>query len=808
MSNKRITSSITLCVLIVLLFPTHGSAQLANVEPFLKQHCYDCHADGTTEGGLDIKKLSRDLDDEAAFATWERMFDRVNDGEMPPADVVPPSSSAKRTMISKLASELTSAHQKRKATVLRRLNRNEYENTLNDLFGTNLKLAQRLPVDGRSHEFDNVGSALSISMVQLQKYLECIDDVFDESIVSTIKPPERNVVRASYADTRGAGDWLNKVWLHRDDGAVVFFRDLAYPTGMLREATVREAGWYLVRVNGYAFQSKQPITFELGATTFARGAEKPVFGYFEFPPGKPTTVEMKVWMPERFMVKVTPYGIADDENYIRNNGIKTYPGPGLAVHWIEVEGPLIESFPSRGHKLLFDGIDRSEVIPQNKSMREKPWYRPKFEMRSDQLRADVKQALLRIAERAFRRPVTDADVAPYLKLFQAQRAEEATNEEAFRTAVAAIFCSPDFLYLRESPGRLTDAALATRLSYFLTRSAPDDELRKAIHTGALTRSPDAILKQADRLLQHPHSERFIEDFTDAWLNLRDISFTNPDDTLFPEYDGFLHFSMLKESRSFFRKLIDDNLGVRNVVQSDFAMLNSRLASHYGIDGVNGPDIRRVPIPKNSVRGGVLTQASVLKVSANGTNTSPVVRGIWVMERLLGETPSPPPPGIPGVEPDIRGATTLRELLAKHRDADNCRSCHEEIDPPGFALESFNPIGGWRDHYRSLGKGEKVDLRVNGRRVRYRVGQPVDSSGITPDGTKFTGFTQFRKELAKDEQRIARTLITKLLTFATGREMGFSDRPEINRLVADAAKTDYGLHDIIHLVITSDIFQSQ
>ncbi len=268
--------------------------------------------------------------------------------------------------------------------------------------------------------------------------------------------------------------------------------------------------------------------------------------------------------------------------------------------------------------------------------------------------------------------------------------------------------------------------------------------------------------------------------------------------------------MLEETRSFFRKLIDDNLPVENIVKSEFAMLNERLAEHYGIEGVAGPEIRPVTLPKDCVRGGFLSQGSVLKVSANGTNTSPVVRGVWVTERILGEEVPPPPPGVPGVEPDIRGATTLRERLDKHRALDSCRGCHQVIDPPGFALESFDPIGGWRDRFRTLGGGSKdrVNREIRGLKVRYGLGLPVDASGQLPDGSAFSGFVQFRDQLAARRKQLATALTTKLLTFATGREMGFSDRQEIDRIVEQAAGSNYGVRDLMLQVCLSDTFRTR
>lgn len=380
-------------------------------------------------------------------------------------------------------------------------------------------------------------------------------------------------------------------------------------------------------------------------------------------------------------------------------------------------------------------------------------------------------------------------------------------EEAYRTALAAILCSPDFLYFSESEGELDDHALASRLSYFLTRTLPDKELVQAAKEGDLSTNSSSLREQADRLIASEKFHRFVKDFTNGWLDLRDIEFTTPDDRLFPEFDSFLQDSMLDETRQFFRKLIEENLSVSHLAKSDFSMLNWRLAEHYGISGVTSPVVEKTTIPSGIPRGGILSQASIHKVSANGTNTSPVLRGVWINERILGKHPAPPPPGIPGVEPDIRGAATIRELLEQHRDSVSCQSCHEMIDPPGFALESFNPIGGWRETFRSLGQGEKPEQRMVGsKQIRYKYGPPVDSSGQLPDGRQFEGFEEYRTLIAKDQDQLAKALLTHLLTFSTGRKMGFSDRAEIDTLVAESAKRGYGVRELIYLTLDSDIFR--
>ncbi|MCA9177557.1 MAG: DUF1592 domain-containing protein [Planctomycetales bacterium] len=776
------------------------------LQAFFTEHCADCHNADTREGGLSITGLGRDLGDAATFAQWERLYDRVQVGEMPPPSQKRPRPSQVQQFLKTLAGPLAAAHEARKGTVFRRLNRREYENTMNDLFGTRVELANLLPEDGRSHEFDNVGESLSISMVQLQRYLEAADLVLDAAIASELKAKAPEVKRATYSETSEGQRFIGSAWKQLPDGAVVFFRSQAYPSGMLRSANVRTTGRYKIRVTGYAYQSEKPVTVAIGATTFARGAERPTFAYRAFPPGAPTTVEVTAWLKERYMVELTPWGLHDKDNEIRKNGIESYPGPGFAVQHVELEGPLIDEFPSRGHQLIFAGLQRVEVEPSNPSAKTKPWYRPQFELKLADPPTEVRAVLRRIVTAAFRRPATEQQVETFMTLFEQQRADGASAEAALRTAVAAICCSPEFLFLPEQPGWLDDFALASRLSYFLTRTAPDGELLRTAVAGELRRHPEKLLAQTRRLLADPRRERFVVDFTDAWLNLRDIEFTSPDRNLFPEFDPFLQHSMLEETRRFFAGLVDENSRVRDLIKPDYAWLNHRLAEHYGIEGVESPEVQRVALPAGSVRGGLLGQASVAKVSANGTNTSPVVRGVWVMERLLGETPPPPPAGVPGVEPDIRGASTLRELLDRHRNLDSCSGCHQKIDPPGFAMESFNPIGGWRERFRSLGEGERVDRQVNGRRVPYRLGPAVDASGTVQGAGAFANFWEFRDLLAGDEERLARAFVGKLLTFATGRELGFSDRQAVDQILEQARPDGFQVRELIEMVVLSEVFR--
>ena len=787
---------------------TKASFEFKKIEGFLENQCLDCHDADMKKGGLDLDSLSKNLDDPAAMAKWVRLHDRVENGEMPPKNKKQPAAADKAEFLAELGASLTGAHAKAKGTVLRRLNRIEYGNTMNDLFGTHLDLSSMLPEDGRSHEFDNVGEALSVSSVQLQTLLDAVDKVMDTAIVNSIAKPEIKVIKAGYLDGKDGENFLDKHWGKAPDGAVVFFRRVGYPSGQLRGSRVPAAGFYKIRVTGYAYQSENPITFSIGATTYQRGAEKPTFGYYSMPPGKPSTVEIETFIDQHYMIQLEPYGLSVNNNEFKKIGALKFKGPGLAINHVEIEGPIVKEFPSRGHRFVFDGINRKEVMPRNPNDRKKRYYRPNFVVETTDASGDATKVLQRVATKAFRRPVTTEKLAPYVKLFEAETANGSTFEEALRTSVAAVFCSPDFLYFQEKPGRLDDHALATRLSYFLTRTLPDEQLLAVAEAGKLTGDVASLQQETDRILKHAKSEQFVKDFTDAWLDLRSIDFTNPDRKLYPEFDEFLKFSMLAETRKFFRQLLKEDLSIANFIDSDFAMLNSRLAEHYDVPNVSNPDIQKVSLPKDSLRGGIMAHASILKVSANGTTTSPVLRGVWALERIFGITPPPPPPSVPGVEPDIRGAETIRELLDKHRSMTSCQGCHLLIDPPGFALESFNPIGGYRERFRSIGKGEKVDKEVNGRRVSYRTGPPVDASGQLTDGRQFKDFNEFKQLLLHSKDQVAKCVTKKLLTFATGREMGFSDRPEIDHIVKQLGENGDGLRTLIHLIVQSEIFKTK
>jgi mono/diheme cytochrome c family protein len=321
------------------------------------------------------------------------------------------------------------------------------------------------------------------------------------------------------------------------------------------------------------------------------------------------------------------------------------------------------------------------------------------------------------------------------------------------------------------------------------------------------RDPAVLRAQTERLLGSPMAKRFTRNFLGSWLNLRDIDFTQPDTKLYPEFEQYLQQSMVAETERFFEELLQNNLSVRNIVHSEFAMLNERLAEHYGIPGVKGEQVRKVNLAAGSRRGGFLTQGAVLKVSANGTSTSPVVRGAYVLDRILGTPPDPPPKNVPAIEPDIRGATTIREQLDKHRNQPACAGCHARLDPPGFALENYDVTGRWRTIYRAIPESAKDKVvTIPGTDVRYYTqGKPVDASFAMADGRAFKDVDEFKQIVLADPQQLARCVTEKLLVHFTGASIQFADREVIEDIVQRAKADDHGLRTLLHEVIQSRVF---
>ncbi|MGB3119239.1 MAG: DUF1592 domain-containing protein, partial [Verrucomicrobiales bacterium] len=516
--------------------------------------------------------------------------------------------------------------------------------------------------------------------------------------------------------------------------------------------------------------------------------------YFEMSPTEFREFQYEARVPKGKTLWLSPYRAVPE----MPNERAMVGGICAVIEWVEIEGPLHEQWPPRGHQLLYGDLPLQPANPKA----------PAGDLRvvSSQPETDARRLLAAFLPKVFRRPLTDEEVTEHLELVKEQMQKGRRFDEALRAAYKMALCSPRFLFLPETVGALDDHALASRLSYGLWSTAPDDELyslaaQKKLH------EPATLRAQTERMLASPKAKGFTQNFLGSWLNLRDIDFTQPDTKLYPEFEQYLQQSMVAETGSFFEELLTRNLSVRNIVHSDFAMLNERLAEHYGISGVKGEQIRKVDLPPDSRRGGFITQGAVLKVSANGTSTSPVVRGAYVLDRILGTPPDPPPKSVPAIEPDIRGATTIREQLDKHRNQPACAVCHAKLDPPGFALENFDVTGRWRTTYRAVPESAKDKVvSIPGTDIRfYTEGRPVDPGYTLADGRAFADVDEFKQLILAHPEQLAHCITEKRIAHLTGAQIQFADREVVESIVQRAASNDYGLRTLVHEVIQSRVF---
>jgi hypothetical protein len=781
-----------------------------------------------------------------------------------------PGGAAVQAFLAALAAPLIAAERAREArdgrATWRRLNRYEYENALRDLLQAPwLQVKNILPEDGESHRFNKLGEALDISHVQMAQYLAAADYALRQVLApQTAKPTggttryharDQNVFakkmlfnefnRAPERATFPVLGWAAQPEVRSGKSPLTVgqadpaTRDLeamgvvasSYEPIELKFDRFKApmAGRYKLRLNAYAVwvgpgkeakakdgkdgkePRKEPRWWVPDLDDIAKGRRgEPVTLSAEAPPRlvrrlgaldvgvEPTVGELEVWLLKGETIRVDAARLFRSRPPNWHNPLAEKDGqPGVAFRWLEVEGPLIDEWPSAGHRLLAgdlavkpggDAEQGVELVPRDPA-------------------ADAERLLRGFMARAYRRPVVAAEVARYLGVVTNAIAAGNGFTEALLAGYAGVLCSPGFVCLAEQPGALDDFALAARLACFLADSEPDAELRRLAAAGTL-HQPAVLAAQAARLLADPRVRRFTDAFLDYWLDLRRLDATSPDAELYPDYylDDLLVESAEQETRLFFAELVRADLPARTVVASDFAMLNERLAAHYGLPRVEGVRLRKVALPADSVRGGLMTQASVLKVTANGTTTSPVVRGAWIMERILGLPPPPPPPSVPAVEPDIRGAKTIREQLAKHRSQASCAACHAKIDPAGFALEQFDVMGGFRERYRATGEGQHASgFGKNGQPFTFHLGLPVDASGELPDGRAFRDVRELKRLLLADERQVARNLARQLVVYATGAPVTFGDRERIEAILDRTAQGGYGVRSLILEIVQSPLF---
>ena len=804
----------------------HAADFAQPLRPFIESYCAECHNAEEKKAGLDFETLPARLDDPATETRWTLIHDRVERGEMPPPKKKQPKAEARSGFLDSLGRVLSEHDAARQAktgrVVLRRLTRTEYEATIHDLLAIDAPLATLLPEDSAAHGFDNVADALRLSAEQIESYLTGADAALDAALKLGPRPPLTKQYFSPFADPSGKKP-LNVPAtvpnpVQSDGNATNIYRAQAnFPVVVnrnhhlvLRQSRARASGAYRVRLSAFGFQSGgNTMVVKLLVNRFQIA---PVLAAFDLPGDRPRVAETIVHLDEGEVLEVHPDGRGTEPDggliYKIDWGYKMAGSenaklPGSAIEWIEIEGPLQESWPPPSVQKVFEDMPVNLLPMQKGTARDARMY----EIIASNPSQDAARIVAAFAGRAFRRGPNPEGAERYIRVALDALAAGNTFEDAVRRACKTVLTSPEFLFLQENSGKLDEYALASRLSYFLWNTMPDAELLRLATDGKLS-TPSTLREQTERMLANPKARAFTRNFCGQWLDLRSIDLTKPDKRLYPEFDDLLKDAMVRETEFFFEEMLRRDLGIATLIDSDFAMLNRRLAEHYGIPGVFGEETRQVALPNGSHRGGLLTQASILKVTANGTFSSPVLRGLWVMKRILGRPAQPQPAGVGAIEPDTRGATTIRQQLEKHRSSATCASCHRHMDPPGFALESYDVIGGWREWYRVQESGEPVIDTATGKERPFRKGPPVDSSGELPDGRTFANLDEFKKLLLVQQETIARNLVNQLVTYATGATVTLADRASVDAIVRQSQTRSYGLRTLVHGVIQSPLFHTK
>lgn len=796
------------------------------VATFLKTYCFNCHGPAKQKGDRRFDQVSLPAKDGDSVTLLQDAVDQLNLGDMPPKKARQPSADERRAAVAALTRAVADGRANVTGTggktVLRRLNRREYLNTVRDLFGLDMTMFDptvRFPRDETVAHLDNVGDTLKTSGYLLAQHLDAADQVVEKAFAPTDRPAERTWTFDGHfvqqPELRSHGElFQNRFMALYESAAATTKPEGAYGPLLDFVRGVPVDGYYEIKVKADAKNRKNPydpailgmdpeMPLRLGVVPgnvkvgqlHEPQPIEPLLGEVVLNDDEPGWYTFRVWLDAGYTPRFTfPNGmrsVRDAYGRIYRQYRDTFPAearemrqkggivlfrlvvqkygklPQVRIHEVRIRGPIVDQWPPPGRRAI---VGNGPFEPGR-----------------------TREVLEAFATRAYRRPATREEVDRLVAVVELRRADGKPPPEALKDGLKAALCSPAFLYISQPEAaaepKPSAYALASRLSYFLWSSMPDEELTRLAASGELAKA-DVLVRQVRRMLANPKSDAFVVGFLDAWLNLRSLGDMPPDRALFDRYyTRNLQPAMREETRLFARHLIDADESIVRFLDADYTFVNRPLAVHYGVaDAVKpaeGHMFHRVTLTDPN-RGGLLGQGSVLTVTANGVETSPVTRGVWLLENILGTPPAPPPDNVPAIDPDVRGAKSIRDILTRHRESPACFDCHRKIDPLGFALENFDPIGGWR--------------------TRYEKGQPIDPAGELPDGRTFKNVAGLKKVLVERKDQFARALTEKLLAYACGRRIEPADRPAVDRIVADLGRGD-GFRRLIEQVVLSETFRS-
>ena len=746
--------------------PASRADYAKDIRPVLDEFCFGCHNDKKHKGDVVLDKFTDEAAVLADRAVWEKVLKNIQARQMPPEEKPQLKDDQRQLVLNWIETKLFAvdcAHPDPGRVTIRRLNRVEYNNTIRDLVGVDFHPADDFPADDVGYGFDNIGDVLSMPPILLEKYLAAAERILGEAISAPGGQARvRQFAAVAMDGTAKGGAYTSNIRSLTTKGDI--FLDYPFPA----------AGEYTLRIRAFqqgAGDQKAKMAVRLGGQdvqTFDVSAAEQSPEFYR--------VKLKAEPgPRRISVAfLNPFSSTNLEGGNKNDP-KQKPKPRVKTRRLMVES--------------------LEVTEPTNAVRELPEsHRRIFVCQSEAGKKDfcAREIIGQFSQRAFRRPVTTEETDRLMHIYELTQKEGETFERGVQITLQAVLVSPHFLFRGEiSPEpnnpkvvhTVNDHALAARLSYFLWSSMPDTELSYLAERGEL-RKPGVIDAQVKRMLKDPKAVALVDNFTGQWLQIRNLTKVTPDTNSFPSFNEDLRADMEQETEMFFGAIMREDRSILDFIDGRYTFVNERLAQHYGLEGVKGGEFQRVSF-KDKARGGVLTHASILTISSNPTRTSPVKRGKWVLDNLLGTPPPPPPPNVPDLKDGKELTGTLRQKMEQHRANPNCASCHERMDPIGFGLENFNGIGAWRD---------RDD------------GHPLDTSGKLPNGMKFNGPAELRKILHEQKDLFVHCLTEKMLTYALGRGLEYYDKCAVDKITAALANKDYKFSVLMTEIVKSAPFQ--